>query len=378
MQRRKERGCLTAVAGANKDSDWGFSAAEPGGAFHGGMRHWYFWWTERDLRNFEKIWSVEGDQVVDWLIEMYEAAWPWMTARALRARVPVLVRSVSQLGMEISAEPNRDLPSYASNSTAMTDSILLWGAFQIARQRRGWPESHSTVCPVCRCQFWTGELSPWTYPQFGPARYCMRCCQAARDGASGQPGRGAAARALCRLAEVIEGVPPQRFAFQAIPVDIDPARRDEIVQALQATPPVETLKALFEVRDWLGVLQPVGLIDGGWRPSMGTWCRAEDGHRCRSLLEKSIDDWLHRHGIAHQPEPRWPAHPTLNPSGRKRADWLLADGTFVECAGIITDREYEHKIEEKRRLADQLGIRLIIVNPSDIARLERLFPTSTH
>lgn len=64
------------MAAVDNDNEWGFSAAEPGGAFRGGMRHWYFWWTERDRRNFERIWSVDGDQAVDDLVDLYEAAWP--------------------------------------------------------------------------------------------------------------------------------------------------------------------------------------------------------------------------------------------------------------------------------------------------------------
>lgn len=126
----------------------------------------------------------------------------------------------------------------------------------------------------------------------------------------------------------------------------------------------------FGARDWLGVLQAVGIVGSAWRPSKGTWCRAEDGHRCRSLLEKSIDDWFHRHGVVHEPEPLWPRHETLNPSGRKRADWRLVDGTFVGCAGLLTDRDYARKIEAKRLLAECHGIPLIVVGSSDVTRLE--------
>lgn len=68
-----------------------------------------------------------------------------LTARTLRARVPPLVVAASELGVDISMEPRRELPSYACNPTAMTDSILLWGAFQLARRRRRWPEAHSKI-----------------------------------------------------------------------------------------------------------------------------------------------------------------------------------------------------------------------------------------
>ena len=113
------------------------------------------------------------------------------------------------------------------------------------------------------------------------------------------------------------------------------------------------------------------IVGDTWRPAWGTWCRARDGHRCRSPLEKSIDDWFASRDVAHECEPYWSAHPALNPSGRKRADWLLADGTYVECAGMIDQPDYAAKITLKRELADELGIPLIVVGPTDLHSSKR-------
>ena len=50
-------------------------------------------------------------------------------------------------------------------------------------------------------------------------------------------------------------------------------------------------------------------------------------------------------GIWHSLEPRYPFDPELNRNG-SRADWLLADGTFVEAAGLMTDVYYREKMEQ--------------------------------
>ena len=51
----------------------------------------------------------------------------------------------------------------------------------------------------------------------------------------------------------------------------------------------------------------------------------------------------------------------------------MQDGTYVECAGMIEDPDYTIKIGQKRELARVLGIPLIIVGPTDLARLPQIF-----
>jgi hypothetical protein len=57
----------------------------------------------------------------------------------------------------------------------------------------------------------------------------------------------------------------------------------------------------------------------------------------------------------------------------KRADWLLSDGTYVECAGMMENENYAAKIMQKQQLASILGIPLIIVAPTDMHRLDSIF-----
>jgi len=89
--------------------------------------------------------------------------------------------------------------------------------------------------------------------------------------------------------------------------------------ALTRTPAQEEIREILGCKDWFGVFQASGLAGDAWRPEGSKFgigfCRGIDGHMCRSLLEKSVDDWLAQHGVAHKCEPRYPRHPELNPRG---------------------------------------------------------------
>jgi len=149
--------------------------------------------------------------------------------------------------------------------------------------------------------------------------------------------------------------------------------RDVVLAAMILVPSEDRLYELLGGRPWTNVLRQCGLVGEAWRPGRGMLCAAKDGHQCRSLAERSIDDFLHDNEIWHEPEPRWGKHPEWNPSGRKRADWRLADGTYVEYAGMMADDQYAKKMSTKVALADDLGIRLIIILPDDLAHLRIVF-----
>lgn len=83
---------------------------------------------------------------------------------------------------------------------------------------------------------------------------------------------------------------------------------------------------------WLSVLQAADLVGDAWQPARGTYRLASDGHLCRSLAERTVDDFLTARGIAHVPEPTCPG-------SNSRADWGVPDGTFVEYAGLLSDVE---------------------------------------
>lgn len=101
----------------------------------------------------------------------------------------------------------------------------------------------------------------------------------------------------------------------------------------------------------------------------GVICIADDGDLCRSMGELAIDNWLYANGIGHICEPKYPVHPTLNPKGNLRADWLVGD-SYIEYFGLAGELSYDRKIQRKLALAESLGIQLIPIYPSDMKDLD--------
>ena len=177
---------------------------------------------------------------------------------------------------------------------------------------------------------------------------------------------------LHALASIAQIIPPQSFRETLSNPGFDSSVRDQVLAAMICLPAASTIKELAGGVPWLRVLQLSGLVGEAWRPSRGTFCMASDGHPCRSLAERSIDDWLTKRGINHLIEPYWPQDPEINPGGRFRADWELPDGTFIEYAGLNTE-DYISKIEKKRKLALKTGRKLVILFPEDLQRLDVIF-----
>jgi hypothetical protein len=144
--------------------------------------------------------------------------------------------------------------------------------------------------------------------------------------------------------------------------------RDRAVAALVCAPSVDCAVEALGIEAgrgrWLRVLQAAGIVDGAWRPGRGTYCVANDGHPCRSLGERTIDDYLSANGIDHEPEPAYPGTAL-------RADWRLADGTFVEYAGLLPDPDYRDRLIAKVDRAARAGIRVLVLSPDDLANLDR-------
>jgi hypothetical protein len=355
---------IAPASGWSRDS--GFRSDDPHGGFNS------YGWTFGDQERFEEVWTAEGDMVADELADRYAFAWPWLIARSLSASAPTTSKAV----MQFATSEHRPSHTYRDMPDVMFDHAAMWGAFHSVRKRRTWPDPGEAVCPTCGKIFWTGHLAHWTFRRFGPARYCPSCCFQVLNGNPDAGSFDGVVTVLKNLNAALGIIPSQNFSQTIFPPDAADQDRDRWMEALMLMPAAQEIKHVLGQGDWLGVLQASGIVSEGWRPSRGTWCRAIDGHLCRSLLEKSIDDWLTNQGIIHECEPRWPRHPRLNPSGLKRADWLLADGSFVECAGLMERPDYASKIEQKRELARLAGIELYIITPSDLFRLDKIFKSS--
>jgi len=112
-----------------------------------------------------------------------------------------------------------------------------------------------------------------------------------------------------------------------------------------------------EFDSWFDALDQSGALPEGYRyTGTGVWCTAKDGHRCHSLSEQRIDNWLTEHGIDHTREPEYPDHEDYNPSGSRKADWETENGVYIEYFGMVGNSSYDKKTEEKLVLADKYGL----------------------
>lgn len=223
------------------------------------------------------------------------------------------------------------------------------------------------------CRLCSEALNPYAEP----SPYCLGCVADARSGlfvdiGFDEPWRPAVLWSLNQLAVLEFGGAPARDQLRKTPANgphadllmlcrMLTARRGYVVPGGQ--------RKVYSWTDWLG---QAGLLTDGVRTSRGVTVMAKDGHLCRSLLERQIDDFFFDHGIPHHPEPHYPFDPELNPDGY-RADWRLADGTYIEALGFTANPVYMAKAQRKMALAEQHEIPVLAVTETDLPNLLTVF-----
>lgn len=241
-------------------------------------------------------------------------------------------------------------------------------------------------CRICGARASPAQMSLGSLLFTRDPRYCAACATKARLGGVPDLGMFGAweESVVWALRELVEefGGPPSRGQLSEPLRGLEPAARDRAIALRMLLPyrpsDVARVEAMGvadrKVYSWSEWLARAGLLETGVRRSRGWVSTAQDGHLCSSLLELHVDDFMHRHGIIHEKEPAWPAHAHLNMTGL-RADWLLEDGTMVEAFGMKTSPEYADKIKRKRKraLAEELGLRLIEVDETDLPHLREIF-----
>ncbi|WP_287042304.1 hypothetical protein [Mycobacterium sp.] len=224
----------------------------------------------------------------------------------------------------------------------------------------------------CRlCDGTTHESDQESYP------YCSDCCSDAREGLFFDRGfdegwRGAVIWSLKMLAEIEFGGPPAKEQLAQLPAVGPQSDLLMLCRMLTARSYATVLGSTRKGYAWTDWLAHADLLTGGFRRSRGVTVIAKDGHICRSLLERQIDDFFYDHGIEHEVEPHYPFDSELNVSGY-RADWKLPDGTYVEALGFPNDPAYMAKAQRKIKLAEQHQIPVLTITRSDIADLASVF-----
>lgn len=223
------------------------------------------------------------------------------------------------------------------------------------------------TCRIC------GAVSPSN----GDISYCLLCCKTAisgswmDDGLEGEQ-TSRAVWALAELGKIEFSTAPSLEQLATIN-SRDPMIIDQLVLCRFAIPRVGQKVGRWKGwRGWTEWLTLSGLLEDPVKTSRGMQSLAMDGHFCRSLLERRVDDFFTLSKIQHEVEPHYPYHPDLNTTGL-RADWVLGDGTFVEAWGLLGSDPYDLKVSIKKRLAKEKGIKLVSITNDDIPNLPKIF-----
>lgn len=111
------------------------------------------------------------------------------------------------------------------------------------------------------------------------------------------------------------------------------------------------------------------IIAAGFKPNPVKFAEShtsKDGHKCYSISEKIIDDWLYEKGIFHKKEVNYPANPKLT------ADFVTPK-YWVEFFGLKGEiKDYDRLIKEKFRIAKKYKLPLVALYPRDLIPVNKL------
>lgn len=134
-----------------------------------------------------------------------------------------------------------------------------------------------------------------------PYPYCFDCCNDAREGlffdrGFDEPWVEAVTWALKMLAEIEFGGPPAKEQLAQLPAVGPQSDLLMLCRMLTARSYATVLGSVRKSYAWTDWLAHAGLLTDGVRTGRGVTVTAKDGHLCRSLLERQIDDFFHDNG----------------------------------------------------------------------------------
>ncbi len=224
------------------------------------------------------------------------------------------------------------------------------------------------LCPLCNEAFVEDSLPFPLIQRLGIDRidFCAPCLRdtVLQDSGNYNASRNDVCSYLRDLAGVLERVPTQNFGEGTHDLFyLNTQERLAVLQVLRKKPSLSQVRNLFG--SWLNALIEAGVLeDGTRRTSRGTTCLARDGHTCRSLGEKTIDDLLFSLGIPHEKEITYPESKFIT-------DFNVG-GIFIEYFGLAGDPDYDAKIRQKEELCTDHGIKLIAIYSSDLLSSSKL------
>ncbi|MGW6132375.1 hypothetical protein ACWFNE_20305 [Cellulomonas sp. NPDC055163] len=357
------------------------------------------WWPAADARRGASLdsrdvrriktplpWPDDVDAWIDELLDRHNSFFAVVAGFRARHRYPQLWSAAA------TAWEKRDRPeswfgiTLADDTDSQIAGFLAGALWRRTVQRRTWQDADLVACTICGEDFTLRHCRYDSVVAWGADRWCPACASAPYKnfgyfGDDDEPDPEVwgqlpdltdevALEAIRHMAS-IQDHPSLLMPKTPQPEDMPPVLADAWLLARIALPHRDELSYLQDGRTWTTWLQTAGVISPIARLSRGTAVTAQDGHPCRSLLELVIDDFLSANEVRHELEPVYPWHHSLNPTGRRRADWLLPGRVVVEAAGMNSEA-YLDRLAEKQELAELAGFRLITVLPGQVGDLPAL------
>ena len=322
---------------------------------------WQFFPTEvqrtiprkRNYKNYVKSGLLSYDEVQDILTALFPVT----------SQCKLLAYVILQSQLHSSGIYNHSANYFDLNLLQLIDDVYVGGNFN--------PQVHTRACGLCG-QLYVDTFHPnRASTTFGYDPYCQEC--------SGYGGS-------------------EWFNLEHKPADLKEANDDlqllkNYSDSIHTVPTKETMRSIIshpcEVKQvfdaWvrlpsysfyaskygdfriplikIGVL-PEQVLSGKY----GYFCIAKDGHKCRSLAELKIDNFLYDNNVSHEIEPPYPFHDKYNKNEKKRADWKIGD-MYIEYWGLADQSHYRNKMQDKIKMAEELNISLIGLTQADLLNL---------
>lgn len=223
-------------------------------------------------------------------------------------------------------------------------------------------------CKLCENDFTEDSLPFPLMERFGAydLDYCAPCLRDSvlQNSGSEKLSKQEIINFIKNLAKVLELIPPQGYGEGKSDFKyLTSLKRYEVLKVLQKKPTYRLVRQEFG--SWLKALIAAELLlDGTRETSRGIQTFATDGHLCLSLGEKTIDDYLHQMNIPHSRE-------IYYPNTNYRTDFVV-ENVYIEYFGLAGNKEYDLRIEEKKKICKRQGILLIEIYPKDLVSIEKL------
>ncbi len=311
-----------------------------------------------DNRYILKWWTPEHDKIIVQQIAQMQWVWYW-------GIVDKIVVATTPAKIETWKKKDPLCSQYAWYNILMYFAVVRaeqLGFTKVIRRPK-WK-----TCLLCGQQFIESSLPLPLIDRLGGLDKLDFCAPCLSDNLSNSGNGRASKKAMIQylkdLTALIGRVPTQNFGEGVTDLhDMDMEERVALLRLRTTRPSLKRIKSIFG--SWLNALIKAGILEDGTRKtSRGIQSIAKDGHVCLSLGEKTIDDFLHQHGIAHEKEPKYP-------EGNFRGDFKV-NGTMIEYFGLVGNPDYDAKIKEKTRICRKHGITLVAIYPDDLISKKQL------